>query len=102
MKKLSIVLLAMVLVLACVFAACETNPTTYTVTLTTGEGYTISGDKSVEEGKDYTFTLTIADGYEKSADFAVKANGTALSEANGKYTVTAVAANITVIVSGVV
>lgn len=102
MKKLSIVLLAMVLVLACVFAACETTPTTYTVTLTTGEGYTISGDKSVEEGKDYTFTLTIADGYEKSADFAVKANGTALSEANGKYTVTAVAANITVIVSGVV
>lgn len=102
MKKLSIVLLAMVLVLACVFAACETTPTTYTVTLTTGEGYTLSGDKSVEEGKDYTFTLTIADGYEKSADFAVKANGTALSEANGKYTVTAVAANITVIVSGVV
>ena len=102
MKKLSIVLLAMVLVLACVFAACETTPTTYTVTLTTGEGYTLSGDKSVEEGKDYTFTLAIADGYEKSADFAVKANGTALSEANGKYTVTAVAANITVIVSGVV
>lgn len=102
MKKLSIVLLAMVLVLACAFAACEVTPTTYTVTLTTGEGYTISGDKSVEEGKDYTFTLTIADGYEKSADFAVKANGTALSEANGKYTVTAVAANITVIVSGVV
>lgn len=102
MKKLSIVLLAMVLVLACAFAACEVTPTTYTVTLTTGEGYTLSGDKSVEEGKDYTFTLTIADGYEKSADFAVKANGTALSEANGKYTVTAVAANITVIVSGVV
>lgn len=92
----------MVLVLACAFAACEVTPTTYTVTLTTGEGYTISGDKSVEEGKDYTFTLVIADGYEKSADFAVKANGTALSEANGKYTVTAVAANITVIVSGVV
>lgn len=92
----------MVLVLACAFAACETTPTTYTITLTTGEGYTLSGDKSVEEGKDYTFTLTIADGYEKSADFAVKANGTALSEANGKYTVTAVAANITVIVSGVV
>lgn len=92
----------MVLVLACAFAACEVTPTTYTVTLTTGEGYTISGDKSVEEGKDYTFTLVIADGYEKSADFAVKANGTALSEDNGKYTVTAVAANITVIVSGVV
>ena len=102
MKKLSIVLLAMVLVLACAFAACETTPTTYMVTLTTGEGYTLSGDKTIEEGKDYTFTVTIAEGYEKSADFAVKANGTALSEANGKYTVTAVAANITVIVSGVV
>ena len=43
MKKLSIVLLAMVLVLACAFAACEVTPTTYTVTLTTGEGYTLSG-----------------------------------------------------------
>ena len=102
MKKLSIVLLAMVLVLACVFAACETTPTTYTVTLTTGEGYTLSGDKSVEEGKDYTFTLTIADGYEKSAEFAVKANGKVLAEKDGKYTVSAVTENITVTVTGVV
>ena len=103
MKKLSIVLLAMVLVLACVFAACETTPTTYTVTLTTGEGYTLSGDKTIEEGKDYTFTVTIAEGYEKSADFAVKINGKAIeAQSDGSYKVAAVSANITVNVAGVV
>ncbi len=103
MKKLSIVLLAMVLVLACAFAACETTPTTYMVTLTTGEGYTLSGDKTIEEGKDYTFTVTIAEGYEKSADFAVKINGKAIeAQSDGSYKVAAVSANITVNVAGVV
>ena len=93
----------MVLVLACAFAACETTPTTYMVTLTTGEGYTLSGDKTIEEGKDYTFTVTIAEGYEKSADFAVKINGKAIeAQSDGSYKVAAVSANITVNVAGVV
>jgi thiol protease/hemagglutinin prtT len=104
MKKLSIVLLAMVLVLACVFAACEVDnsPKTYNVTFTTGDGYTFGGGRVVESGKDYTFTVKIADGYEKSAEFAVKANGKVLAEKDGKYTVSAVTENITVTVTGVV
>lgn len=104
MKKLSIVLLAMVLVLACAFAACEVDnsPKTYNVTFTTGDGYTLGGGRVVESGKDYTFTVKIADGYEKSAEFAVKANGKVLAEKDGKYTVSAVTENITVTVTGVV
>lgn len=104
MKKLSIVLLAMVLVLACAFAACEVDnaPKTYNVTFTTGDGYTFGGGRVVESGKDYTFTVKIADGYEKSAEFAVKANGKVLAEKDGKYTVSAVTENITVTVTGVV
>lgn len=104
MKKLSIVLLAMVLVLACAFAACEVDnaPKTYNVTFTTGDGYTFAGGRVVESGKDYTFTVKIADGYEKSAEFAVKANGKVLAEKDGKYTVSAVTENITVTVTGVV
>ncbi len=104
MKKLSIVLLAMVLVLACAFAACEVDnaPKTYNVTFTTGHGYTFGGGRVVESGKDYTFTVKIADGYEKSAEFAVKANGKVLAEKDGKYTVSAVTENITVTVTGVV
>lgn len=104
MKKLSIVLLAMVLVLACAFAACEVDnsPKTYNVTFTTGDGYTFGGGRVVESGKDYTFTVKIADGYEKSAEFAVKANGKVLAEKDGNYTVSAVTENITVTVTGVV
>lgn len=104
MKKLSIVLLAMVLVLSCAFAACEVDnsPKTYNVTFTTGDGYTFAGGRVVESGKDYAFTVKIADGYEKSAEFAVKANGKVLAEKDGKYTVSAVTENITVTVTGVV
>lgn len=104
MKKLSIVLLAMLVVLTLAFAACDVDnaPKTYNVTFTAGDGYTFGGDRVVESGKDYTFTVKIADGYEKSAEFAVKANGKVLAEKDGKYTVSAVTENITVTVTGVV
>ena len=104
MKKLSIVMLAILVVFSCVFAACEVQPETktYNVTLSTGEGYTLTGDKTVEGGKDYTFTLKIADGYEKSADFAVKANNQTLTaQADGSYKVANVSADLTISVSGV-
>ncbi len=104
MKKLSIVLLAMLVVLTLAFAACDVDnaPKTYNVTFTAGDGYTFGGDRVVESGKDYTFTVKIAEGYEKSAEFAVKANGKVLAEKDGKYTVSAVTENITVTVTGVV
>ncbi len=79
--------------------------TTYTVTLPTGTGFTaaaVEGSASpVVEGGSYSFTVTIADGYEKGEGFAVKANGTALTEADGIYTVSNIRANVTITVEGV-
>lgn len=78
---------------------------TYTVTLPTGTGFTaaaVEGSASpVVEGGSYSFTVTIADGYEKGEGFAVKANGTALTEADGIYTVSNIRANVTITVEGV-
>ncbi len=70
-------------------------PDTYVVTLPTGDGYTVEaaeGSSSpVAAGGSFSFTVAIADGYEATADFAVKANGEALTETDGVYTI----ANIT-------
>lgn len=77
----------------------------YTVTLTSGTGYTlaaVAGSKSrVAEGGSYSFTIAIADDYQAGSGFAVKANGTALTAANGVYTITNITANQTVTVEGI-
>ena len=75
----------------------------YTVTLPTGEGYTVkaSSGTSVRRGGSFSFTVTIADGYEKGSSFAVKVGGTALSEAGGVYTIEDIRENKTVTVEGV-
>lgn len=75
---------------------------THAVTLTAGDGYTLTGEATVEEGSDYSFTIAIADGYEKSDAFAVKANGEALTaNSDGSYTVKSVSADLTITVEGV-
>ena len=75
---------------------------THSVKLTTGEGYTLKGETTVEDGDDYTFTIAIADGYEKTDSFAVKVNGnTVQPNANGNCTVKSVSADLTVTVEGV-
>ena len=63
---------------------------TYTVTLPTGEGYTIqyTGGTEVAYNHDFTFTVEIAQGYYETSDFAVQANGTPLNaDTDGSYTV---------------
>lgn len=63
---------------------------TYTVTLPTGEGYTIqyTGGTEVAYNHDFTFTVEIAQGYYETSDFAVQANGTPLNAGtDGSYTV---------------
>lgn len=63
----------------------------YTVTLPSGEGYTITTDQSttVDYGTDFIFTVNIQDGYSKTDEFAVKANGTGLTaQTDGSYKVT--------------
>lgn len=78
------------------------NIKTYTITLTTGEGYTLSGQASAEHGADYTFTLELNEGYSKSSP-VVKANGAALAAAeDGKtYTIKNVTATQEITVEGV-
>lgn len=76
---------------------------THAVTLTSGEGYTLTGKATVEDGKDYSFTVTIADDYEMEDNFVVKANGETLTAGeSGSYTVENVTADLTITVEGVV
>ena len=75
----------------------------HAVTLTPGEGYTLTGEATVENGKDYSFTVTVAEGYEKTDDFAVKANDETLTAGeSGSYTVKNVSTDLTITVEGVV
>ena len=76
---------------------------THAVTLTPGDGYTLTGEATVEDGKDYSFTVTIADDYEMEDNFVVKANGETLTAGeSGSYTVENVTADLTITVEGVV
>ena len=76
---------------------------THAVILTSGEGYTLTGEATVEDGKDYSFTVTIADDYEMEDNFVVKANGETLTAGeSGSYTVENVTADLTITVEGVV
>ena len=76
---------------------------THAVTLTPGDGYTLTGEATVEDGKDYSFTVTIADDYEMEDNFVVKANGETLTASeSGSYTVENVTADLTITVEGVV
>ena len=76
---------------------------THAVTLTSGEGYTLTGKATVEDGKDYSFTVTIADDYKMEDNFVVKANGETLTAGeSGSYTVENVTADLTITVEGVV
>ena len=78
----------------------------YNVTLPTGDGFTASAAEGstslVEEGGSYSFTVTIADGYRKGDSFAVKANNTALTEENGKYTISGIREDQEVTIEGVI
>lgn len=78
----------------------------YPVTLPRGNGYTLTpenGSKSpVTEGENYSFKITLDDNYKKDASFAVKANGIALTETNGIYTIKSITTAQTVTVEGVV
>ncbi len=82
------------------------EPTTYTVTLPTGTGYTVAATEGsaspVTEGGSYSFTVTIAEGYEAGADFAVKANEATLTPVDGVYTIENITAAQTVTVEGIV
>lgn len=73
----------------------------YKVTLSSGAGYTLSGDPLVGHGQEYTFTLEIAKGYSKTENFMVDINGAPMHSDSGSYTVSPVTSDIVVTVFGV-
>lgn len=80
-----------------------TKIVTYTVTLTEGEGHTISAcegsENPVKQGGSFSFTVTVADGYEGTP--VVKAGETELVAVDGIYTIENINADQTVTVSGI-
>lgn len=84
-------------------ATFEPSLNQYTVTLPSDEGYTVtaSGSTTVNYDTEFTFTVTVENGYSKTDGFAVKANGTKLTEqSGGSYKVT-VKSNTDITVEGV-
>ena len=73
----------------------------YTVTIPTGEGYTITGEKTAKGGKDYTFKLELDYRYEAGEDFAVQVNGETVTGEKGVYTVKNVSSDLVITVKGV-
>lgn len=73
----------------------------YGITLTAGDGYTLTGASSVNAGKTYTFTLTKGGIEYDYSNMVVKCGDTVLTETDGVYTIENVSANLTITVEGV-
>lgn len=55
----------------------------YDVTLSSGEGYTVTGADTAGHGTEYEFTVSIADGYSRTKSYRVLVNGTEISRSAG-------------------
>jgi len=77
------------------------NVKKYDVSLPDGEGYTVTGENTVEHGADYQFTIELSEAYSDS-DILVKVNGKTVKESDGKYTVSGVTEDLVVTVENVV
>ena len=75
----------------------------YTVTLTEGDGYTVTAaegsESPVKEGGSFSFSVAVNEGYEGTP--VVKTNGTELAAANGVYTIENISADQSVTVEGI-
>lgn len=83
MKKSVLVLsLSSILLLA----SCGENkvPATFLVSFSSGEGYTINGEKEAKEGDAYSFRVSFNEGYEAGSSYAVKANGEEVKKERGR------------------
>ncbi len=78
----------------------ESTPANYNVYKSTGTGYTVTGDNTVKAGEDYTFTVSTDEGYDVSG-MKVYANGKVLTANNGTYTVADASEALTIYVTGV-
>ena len=74
----------------------------YTITLTEGEGYTLSGAATGFAGEPYTFTVTVDDAIYKADEIVVKVDDNSVTLTDGKYTIAALDGNKVVTVENVV
>ena len=73
--------------------------TVYTVSLTEGNGYTITGQSTSYAGEPYTFTVAVAQEYFSDA-MTVKVNDEEVSLTGGSYTIPSLNGNTSVTVEG--
>lgn len=79
------------------------NYSVYSVSLATGEGFELTGEKIVYGGKNYEFTLEIKGAAYQESTPAVKVNGAEIAKnADEKYVVENVAENLVITVEGIV
>lgn len=102
-----LIVIAIVLVLSLCLAACnkkdaptQDEKSTYSVSIPSGEGYTVVGEASVKEGEDYSFQVNIANGY-NGTDMVVKVNGNTVVKTGNAYVVNSVSGNLVITVTGV-
>lgn len=102
-----LIVIAIVLVLSLSLAACnkkdappQDEKATYSVSIPSGEGYTVVGAANVKEGEDYSFQVNIANGY-KGTDMVVKVNGNTVVKTGNAYVVNSVSGNLVITVTGV-
>lgn len=102
-----LIVIAIVLVLTLGLAACnkkdappQDEKATYSVSIPSGEGYTVVGEASVKEGENYSFQVNIANGY-NGTDMVVKVNGNTVVKTGNAYVVNSVSGNLVITVTGV-
>lgn len=102
-----LIVIAIVLVLSLSLAACnkkdappQDEKATYSVSIPSGEGYTVVGEANVKEGEDYSFQVNIANGY-NGTDMVVKVNGNTVVKTGNAYVVNSVSGNLVITVTGV-
>lgn len=102
-----LIVIAIVLVLSLCLVACnkkdappQDEKSTYSVSIPSGEGYTVVGAANVKEGEDYSFQVNIANGY-NGTDMVVKVNGNTVVKTGNAYVVNSVSGNLVITVTGV-
>lgn len=102
-----LIVITIVLVLSLSLAACnkkdappQDEKATYSVSIPSGEGYTVVGAANVKEGEDYSFQVNIANGY-NGTDMVVKVNGNTVVKTGNAYVVNSVSGNLVITVTGV-
>lgn len=95
-NKSTIILLLAFVAVCCLTIGCATSTEHCNVKLSKGAGYVVNGAKTVEKSKNYVFTVTANEGYNITS---VMVGTEKLAEADGKYTVANVTADIEIVVS---